>query len=261
MSEDAHEVDATVQARIKEYHSGSAVVPEASGSAMASMMERLALNPQVDVQKLEKLLEMQIQVRAIEAAQEYSAAMARVQMALPVVLKDAYNEQTKSPYATLGAIAAAIKPVYAREGFSISFTEGVTAKPDHVRVCATVRHRAGHQDERPFVDVAVDRAGLKGNDNKTLTHAEGSSFMYGRRYLTCMVFDVATGTDNDGNGARPAEVISAEQVAAVEARIVAVGTSRPVFLRWLGIEALERLRVRDYERAMRQLDVLGKARR
>jgi hypothetical protein len=237
-----------------------ALTPPPNGNEpppMIAMMERLALNPELPVDKLRELLNMQLQIRAIEAEQEYSAAMARVQEAMPVVLKDAFNEQTKSPYATVSAIASAIKPIYTREGFSISFTEGVTAKEDHVRICATVRHRAGHKDDRPFVDVAVDKAGIKGNDNKTMTHAEGSSFTYGRRYLTCMIFDVATGLDADGNGGGGAQVISEDEALRLEERIKEVGTPRAVFMRWLGVEALDQVRAKDLQRALGQLDKLA----
>jgi hypothetical protein len=226
-------------------------------TGMVAMMERLALNPELPVDKLEKLLDMQIRVRAIEAEQSYSAAMARVQQKLPVVLKDAFNDQTKSPYATVSAIAAAIKPIYTAEGFSISFSEAATDKPDHIRVRGTVRHRDGHKDETPYADVAIDKTGLKGNDNKTLTHAEGSSFTYGRRYLTCLIFDVSTGVDSDGNGVGGADRISDDDALRLDERIREVGTPRPVFLRWLGVEALDQVRAKDLQRAFAQLDKLA----
>jgi hypothetical protein len=230
--------------------------PEApKQDGMAAMMERLALNPDLPVDKLRELLNMQIEIRAIEAEREYSAAMARVQSALPVVLKDAYNDQTRSPYATVSAIAAAIKPVYTREGFSISFSEAKTEKPDHVRVRATVRHRDGHKDESPFVDVAVDKTGLKGNDNKTLTHAEGSSFTYGRRYLTCMIFDVATGLDTDGNGQKPkGEPISEQQAADLNALLDEVKADRVKFLKWCQVESIEDIPAKWYKTCVNQLE-------
>lgn len=231
-------------------------VPEApQQNGMIAMMERLALNPELPVDKLRELLDMQIRVRAIEAEQEYSAAMARVQEKLPVVLKDAYNDQTRSPYATVSAIAAAIKPIYTKEGFSLSFSEAKTEKPDHVRVRATVRHRDGHKDETPFVDVAVDKTGLKGNDNKTLTHAEGSSFTYGRRYLTCMIFDVATGLDTDGNANKPkGEPISEKQAADINALIDEVKADRTKFLKWVGVERIEDIPAKVYQTCVKQLE-------
>jgi len=231
---------------------------------MVAMMERLALNPELPVDKLRELLDMQIRVRAIEAEQEYSAAMARVQAAMPVVLKDAYNSQTSSPYATVSAIAAAIKPIYTAEGFSISFSEAKSDKPDHVRVRGTVRHRNGHKDETPYTDVAIDKTGIKGNDNKTLTHAEGSSFTYGRRYLTCMVFDVATGIDTDGNAPKSATTITADQLTAIEDKIKETGANPGLFLRWVAtttkrsLDSMSDMPADFWQKAMDQLDVVAK---
>ena len=238
-------------------------VPEAP-NGMVAMMERLALNPDLPVDKLEKLLDMQIKIRAIEAEQAFSEAMARVQAAMPVVLKDAFNNQTQSPYATVSAIAAAIKPIYTAEGFSLSFSEAPCEKADHIRVRCTVRHRAGHKDETPYTDVAIDKAGIKGNDNKTLTHAEGSSFTYGRRYLTCMVFDVATGLDTDGNGPKSTTSITTDQLTAIEDKITETAANRGLFIGWLRtatkrpIENLADLPADFWQKAMDQLDIVAR---
>ena len=235
-------------------------VPEApQQNGMVAMMERLALNPDLPVDKLEKLLDMQLRVREIEAEQSFNAAMARVQANLPVVLKDGYNEQTKSPYATVSAVAAAIKPVYTAQGFSTTFSEGKSEKADHVRILGTLMHADGHKKDHYYTDVAIDKTGIKGNDNKTLTHAEGSSFTYGRRYLICLMFDVATGNDTDGNapGTRGGDFITTDQVTLLEDRVAEIKTNKAVFLRWLGVESFEQLRTKDYERALNQLDVLN----
>ena len=42
---------------------------------------------------------------------------------------------------------------------------------------------------------------MKGTQNKTATHAFGSTMSYGRRYLKLMIFDVATTDEDDGNAA------------------------------------------------------------
>lgn len=210
--------------------------PNGSEQGMVAMMERLALNPDLPVEKLEKLLDMQIKVRAIEAEQSYAAAMARVQKRLPTVARDRLNEQTNSKYSRLETIAKAIKPIYTDEGFSLSFSEGASPKENHVRVIGVLRHKDGHKTEH-FADVAIDLTGIKGTQNKTLTHAEGSSFSYGRRYVTCLAFDVSTGDDNDGNGAT--EKITPEQAARLRAMMAEFGVEEPKFIEALQLERLE----------------------
>jgi hypothetical protein len=208
-------------------------------NGMAAMMERLALNPDLPVEKLEKLLDMQIRIMAIEAEKEYAAAMARVQALLPKVKRDRKNDQTNSMYSTLEAIAAAIKPIYTAEGFSMSFSEAISPKDGHVRVVGVLRHRDGHKTEH-FRDVALDGAGIAGKVNKTATHAEASSITYGRRYVTCLAFDVSTGDDNDGNGVK-VDKITAAQVAMLDKLITETRSDKAKFLATLEIEKLEDL--------------------
>lgn len=209
-------------------------------NGMVAMMERLALNPDLPVEKLEKLLEMQIRVMGIEAEKEYAAAMARVQKELPKVKRDRKNDQTNSMYSTIESIAAAIKPIYTAEGFSMSFSEAPSPKADHVRVVGVLRHRDGHKTEH-YRDVAIDGTGIAGKVNKTMTHAEASSITYGRRYVTCLAFDVSTGDDNDGNGAGPVEKVTAAQVTMLEKLIADTRSDRAKFLQTLDIEKLEDL--------------------
>lgn len=227
------------------------VVPVQPATGMAGMMERLALNPDLPVDKLEKLLDMQIKIMAIEAEKEFAAAMARVQSKLPKVARDRKNDQTNSMYSTLEAIAAAIKPIYTAEGFSTTFSEGKSDKPDHVRVLGELMHSAGHKKSHYYADVAIDKTGIKGNDNKTLTHAEGSSFTYGRRYLTCLMFDVATGVDNDGNP--PYERITEAQAADLAALIEEVKADKAKFLKWCQVEKIEEIPAKWYVACCNQL--------
>jgi hypothetical protein len=219
-------------------------VPEAP-TGMAAMMERLALNPDLPVEKLEKLLDMQVRIMAIEAEKEYAAAMARVQAQLPKVKRDRKNDQTNSMYSTLEAIAAAIKPIYTAEGFSMSFSEAQSPKDQHVRVVGVLRHRDGHKTEH-YRDVAIDATGIAGKVNKTQTHAEASSITYGRRYVTCLAFDVSTGDDNDGNGVKDADKVTAAQVVILENLIKETRSDRAKFLQTLQVEELEELPSRAF---------------
>ena len=164
-----------------------------------AMVERLAANPDVDPDKMQKLVDMQMQIMDRNAKTSFYDAMNLVQAGIPSVLPDSRNPQTHSDYASLRAISAAIKPIYTAEGFSASFSEGKSDKEDHIRVDGLLRHRDGHSESDYKADLPLDKTGMKGSVNKTDIHAAGSTFTYGRRYLTCMMFDVAVGFDLDGN--------------------------------------------------------------
>ncbi len=176
-------------------------VPAITADPFTAMVERLATNPDVDADKLEKLVDIQMRIMDRNAEAEFAGAMSAVQAELPTIVKDAENTHTRSRYARLDAIARVLRPIYTRHGFSLSFAEGVTSREGYVRIECVLRHRAGHS-EPGHVDLPLDDKGASGKTNKTPVHATGSTFAYGQRYLTLLVFNVTTGDeDDDGQGA------------------------------------------------------------
>lgn len=174
--------------------------PEAA-SSLIQVIERAATNPNVDIDKMERLLEMQERIMARDAEAEFNAAMADVQGELRPVIHDAKNDQTRSHYATLEAVAKATKPILVKHGFALSFGTADCPVQDHYRITCDLTHSGGHS-KHYFADIPADLTGLKGTPNKTKTHAFGSTMSYGRRYLTLLIFDIAT-EDDDGNSAEP----------------------------------------------------------
>jgi hypothetical protein len=181
------------------------------------MVERLAKIPDLNPDTVQKFLDMQMQIMDRNAKTEFYDAMNRVQSKLPSVLPDSRNTQTSSDYASLKAISAAITPVYTAEGFSTSFWQGESEKPELIRVEGVLRHKAGHSEPVRHVEFPPDKVGIKGTVNKTDIHAAGSAFTYGRRYLKCMMFDVAVGHDTDGNA--PENGLTEEQALNIQAML------------------------------------------
>lgn len=158
----------------------------------------MALNQGADIDKLERLIALNDRMVAREAELAFSAAMARVQSQIRRVAHDSNNPQTRSKYASLAAIDREIRPVYGAEGFALSF-DTAEAPEGMVRLVCFVSHTAGHTRSY-HIDMPADGKGAKGNEVMTRTHATGSALTYGRRYLTCNIFNVAVGEDDDGNG-------------------------------------------------------------
>jgi hypothetical protein len=195
-----------------------APAPVSGGDAFLAMIERAARDPSVDIDKMERLFAMRERMQARDAEAAFNTAMAAAQAELKPVAKNAYNEQTRSKYATLDKIAAAIDPIIHKHGFGHSYGEFASEKPSHHGTICYVTHAAGHSKEFRF-EIPTDAAGMKGNVNKTPTHAYGSTSSYGRRYAKLCVWDVALTDDDDGNaaGGQPVEKITAEQADALKA--------------------------------------------
>lgn len=160
------------------------------------VIEKAALDPNVDIDKMERLLAMHERILSKESELSFSRDMAACQAAMPSVVRDAVNPQTNSRYAKFETIINTIKPTYTEHGFSISYGTDESPADDHVRITAELMHRSGCS--KPFfVDLPIDLAGIKGNANKTHIHATGSTHSYGKRYLISMIFNIAIADQDD----------------------------------------------------------------
>lgn len=220
-------------------------------NGFVDMVRGLAENPQVDVDKLQKIMEMQEHILDRNAKQDFNSSMVKAQQGMPIVPEDMRNNQTGSNYSSYKAIIKHCKPVYTKEGFSIMFYEGDTAKEGCIRVCAKIMHSSGHTEEA-FVDVPMDDKGIKGSVNKTQTHAKGSSVSYGRSYLIKMIFNIPTGEDDDGNGAGD-DYITEEQENKLTAMIEENELSQEFKAKWLqfvGAESISLITAKNFNRAI-----------
>ena len=218
-------------------HDARRDVAPAKATDLLSVIAQAAADPRCDVDKMQALFEMRNAEIARVAQLEFADAMSAAQSEMKPVVKSATNLQTKSKYARLEHIVAMITPVYTAHGFSMSFGTVPGAPEGCIRTVCDVRHRGGHS-EHYELDMELDDSGIQGARNKTGPHARGSSISYSRRYLTCMVWNIPTFDDDDGNFAGGAvepepdpqmlPITEAEQIEILE-RLEAIGVEPEVF--------------------------------
>jgi len=161
----------------------------------------LALNKKAAINVIERLAALQEKMQARDAEIEFNEALTRIQEKIKRIAPDMEGAKSNK-YASYAAIDRVIRPIYAAEGMSLSFTHADCPKPDHIRVicrCALRGHKELYQ-----VDWPVDTKGPKGEPVMTATQATGASDSYAKRYLVKDIFNIAIGElDNDGetNGA------------------------------------------------------------
>jgi hypothetical protein len=200
---------------------------------------KIAMDKGFDLDRLQQVIDMQERQEAKAAEREYVDAMNRCQEKMPIIVRDKENQLTKSSYARLETVAAAIRPVYTSEGFTLEFSEGVSPLPNHRRVLCQVQHRGGHKKEF-HLDSPIDDVGAQGKANKTAIQGLGSMISYLRRYLTLMIFNIVVADeDNDGNGAK--NTISDEAVSTLNGMIASCrDAGKPIdherFLRAVGVQ-------------------------
>lgn len=172
--------------------------PASETANLMLVLERVATNPDADTDKMLTVMDMMERAQDRAAAQAYNESMMAAQNQMPAIKKNKRNQQTRSNYADLCAVTEQAKPIYTRHGFSLSFGEGVSDKPEMIRIIADCMHQAGHTKQY-YIDLPIDNKGIQGKVNKTDTHAISSTNSYGKRILKCNIFDIATGDDVDGN--------------------------------------------------------------
>lgn len=216
-----------------------AVKGDLPATNLFSVLERAATDPNTDVEKMERLYDMIERNQDSMAVKAYSADMVAAQAKMPKIIADSRNNQTNSNYAKLDTIIQVASPIWAEQGFALSFGEGKADLEGFTRVTLDVIHRDGHSKSY-HRDMPLDIAGIKGNTNKTPMHASGSTVSYGRRYLTCMVFNIATGDDNDGNLQQQYGLQQPEPPNELVEQIKATKTVNELGALWKGLDPAER---------------------
>jgi hypothetical protein len=178
-----------------------ATVAAPQEATILAIIERASRDPNVDIDKMERLIAMHERVQAEQNRREFDNAMASAQEAMKAIRANMENKQTKSEYASYAQLDKAVRPIYSQHGFALSFNTGDAPNPNEVRVLCTVSHRAGHRQDYK-IDMPADGKGPQGAAVMTRTHATGAAASYGQRYLLKLIFNLAVGdVDDDGNGA------------------------------------------------------------
>lgn len=249
-----------------EIRSEDRIIPD-SDAPMVAMIERIVMDPSIPIDRLEQMLAMKerMEDRAREdqerqARKAYFAAMSVCQKELPVVIKKSNNKHTKSTYADLAAIEEQAMPIIHSHGFGVSFQPDGYGEKGGLRILWEISHSEGYV-RNGVAEIPLDNAGAQGTVNKTGTQAFGSTATYGRRYLLCMLFNISTGDDNDGNrvAAPTAEepLITKDQLSELRKAIEASSADIEKFCRFFKIEALPDLPAREFERAMNMINQRG----
>ena len=156
----------------------------------------------IDVDKLEALLEVQMQWEANEAKKAFVVAMSAFKENPPEILKDKtvnYSTSkgtTSYKHATLHNVTSKINTELSKHGLTASW---VTSQDNgSVKVSCKITHIQGHSEEC-CLSAPPDATG-----SKNVIQAIGSTVTYLQRYTLLALTGLATcGQDDDGKGADP----------------------------------------------------------
>ena len=227
---------------------------EKTSTTIIQVIERAALNPDVDIDKMERLLQMQERIMDREAQMEYTATLAEMQPKLPVIeerggIKNR-DGKVQSRYARWEDINEAIRDILSENGFTLTFRTGKDG--DQITVTGILAHRGGHSEETT-ITLPMDTSG-----SKNAVQAVGSSTSYGKRYTTQALLNLTSrGEDNDGQTAVGA--ITAEQKTKIIALMQNVGADTAKFLQHMGFDSVDEIPANQFQRAINALEAKGRA--
>lgn len=155
----------------------------------ALMLERLAKDPNVGVDKLERLIDMQERIMRFNAEAAFNAAFVKMQPKIPTIIERGATDKTT--YAPLEDIIDVVRPILSEFGFTLSHRSEWPEK-GMVKVVGILTHQEGHARTSEFLSQA-DQTGSKNG-----IQALGSAVQYGKRYTTKDLLCIVTrGQDDD----------------------------------------------------------------
>lgn len=179
-----------------------------------------AIDKEVPVETMEKLLAMRRELKAEWAKGRFDEAMAHFQASCPVIDKTKKvkfkskrtGTVTQYSYAPLDEIVRQIKDTISKYGFS--YTIQTKNNDTHIISTVKVRHVDGHEEETNF-EVPIDKDAFM---NSQQQYASASTFS--KRYAFCNAFGILTGDEDDDSNS-----IDIEEPRSTKTKIAKSGKS------------------------------------
>lgn len=180
-------------------HEGARDIAPTTGNAVTPMdLLQKAMETNADLDKLEKLMDMQERWEAGQARREFVEAKAAFKAEAPRIDKNktvdftSQKGRTTYKHATLDHIEELLSPVLSKHGLSYSW-ETEQTEQGNIRVTCILTHVRGHS-ERVSLLSAPDASG-----NKNSIQAIGSAATFLSRYTLLLAVGMTTGEmDDDG---------------------------------------------------------------
>lgn len=209
-----------------------------------------AISSGADLDKLEKLLDLQIKWEENEAKKAYNKAMAEFKANPPKIEKDRHvGYQTSKgkvgySHASLYNVVDKISSELSKYGLSATWRTAQNEKL--VTVSCRITHEKGHSEETSLSAPADD------SGSKNSIQAIGSTVTYLQRYSLLSMTGLAT-HDQDTDG-MVEEKIDENKVAILKGLITQLAVDEAKFLQFMAVEKVEDIKSSDFAKAKMALE-------
>ena len=212
---------------------------------MVSMIERVAMDPELPIERLTALMDMRERQMNKEAEQVFNQAFAAAMAEMPDVKRTGHNKHLGVRYSTLDDLIHATRPVLSRHGLSLNWQSAIDA--GNITVTAIVRHSQGHS-------IQTTLTGPRDNGKQmNALQGGGSTETYLKRYTGFAILGLSSGDENDNDGQDIVTTVTAEQFIALRDLVEETGADLDKFLLAYRAQSLEQFPAKAFETAKGQL--------
>jgi ERF superfamily len=242
--------------------------PSDNPTTILALIERIALNPDADVETLGRVMAMYERLKAKEAEFAFNAAKGRILKKLASIkivknrsvlhqieqgkFQKGVNEAFK--YASLEEIDKHLRPLLTQEDMDLSYCDE-PREGGQILIRGRLKHLPGGHYEDSFMSAPPDTTGGKSN-----VQAVGSTNSFLRRYVACNIFNiVVVGDDDDGAGgtideAQTKTILDLIKKARVGAKFLKYMKARTIEEAGSLEAAVATIAARDYRKAITTLE-------
>ncbi len=173
----------------------------------AEMLIAKAIDKNVPVESLERLLAMRRELKAEQAKEAFDGSMAAFQSECPTIEKRKKVDfgTTHYSYAPLEDIVSQVKELLSKNGFSYTFDTKQTENA--MKIFCKVKHLFGHSEVSEF-EIAIDTS-----SKMNVSQRYGAASSYGKRYAFCNAFGILTGDEDTDAVSASVTPLTARQMA------------------------------------------------
>ena len=232
------------------------VEPQGQTVAITPMqMLQIAVEQGADLDKLQKLMDLQDRWEANEAKKAFVAALNAFKKDPPEIVKNKHvafagrGGGAEYDHATLDHVSGEIGEALSEHGLTHRWEVKQADDASDVRITVTcvLTHERGHS-ERVSMWALPDDSG-----SKNRIQAIGSTVTYLQRYTLLAATGLAAGPDDDGEAAG-SDPITAEQKNELVALMQETNADTAKFLNYLGVKTLDTLPADRFEDAKQALE-------
>jgi len=226
-----------------------------------ALIEKVALNPEIDAEKLKVIVGLKLQLEDRAAEKAFDAAMQEAQKEVQALRWDKINrESNNSRWVSFPKIDDMLKPIREKFGFSESFgVEKELPAPNLMMMYSDVTYKGpeGTHRRRFHLPMSISGEGPKGNGVMTAAQAVGNGCSLGMRYIEKMVWKIPMLVDKDDNDGNPISraISDVERVNLEKMMKDDSQARRDWFLKQFGIQDLSELPRTKYQSAVDKINL------